>query len=392
MRIKVIHLFDKYLNTSMNWAYRLLQYTPDTDVCVAAPMLVKNRFLNPDFQYIKEPIQDFLGLKMPENEWNISRFRYYWYVLALRSFYPHYVKSVIVKEKIDILHAHFATIGVEYMHIAKSLNVPLIVSFYGIDYERVPFEKPRYRKWYKMMFEKATFIICEGENGPKILSKMGCPPEKIRIVKLGIDGANIPFFTRKKVVNQLRLIQAATFTEKKGFLDTLLAFAKALKTCPNMYLTLVGEKVDANYYKKMSEIIDKHQLSEKVEILDFVADDFHQFLQKFDVFIHPSRYSALMECEGGAPVVLLDAQATGLPIISTRHCDIPSEVVDGATGLLSDEGVLEAIAHNIKLFYEMENTDYQRFALTARKHVLAEYDSKNNCKTLRKVYEEAILS
>ena len=33
-----------------------------------------------------------------------------------------------------------------------------------------------------------------------------------------------------------------------------------------------------------------------------------------------------MDCEGGAPIVLLDAQATGLPIISTKHCDIPDEV------------------------------------------------------------------
>lgn len=39
--------------------------------------------------------------------------------------------------------------------------------------------------------------------------------------------------------------------------------------------------------------------------------------------------------EGGAPIALLDAQATGLPVLSTRHCDIPFEVEHERTGLLA---------------------------------------------------------
>ncbi len=55
-----------------------------------------------------------------------------------------------------------------------------------------------------------------------------------------------------------------------------------------------------------------------------------------------------MDCEGGAPVVLLDAQATGMPVISTTHCDIPDEVVHGETGLLSPEKDVGALAELIK--------------------------------------------
>lgn len=389
--MKVAHLFDKYLNTTMSWAYRLIKHTPETEVFIAAPIVVKNRFYDVSFQYVYEPIQKVLQLQLPDNEWNISKIRYFWYAFSLRTFYPRYVKSVIIKKKIDVLHAHFAHVGVEYMDIAAATKIPLIVSFYGTDYERLPFEQPKYRKRYKKMFEKATFLVSEGENGTKLLEKLGCPKDKIRVVKLGINPQNITFFTKQKVKNQLNLIQAATFTETKGFVYTISAFAKALKTCPNMTLTLVGEKWEWNYWLEMQNLIESLQLEDKIEVIDFIENDFHAFLATFDVFIHPSCYSKVMECEGGAPTVLLDAQAVGLPIISTTHCDIPSEVLHGKTGLLCPEKDIESLVDSIIKFYEMDNSDYQFFSKNARQHVENEYNSIENSKKLKEIYEEAII-
>ncbi len=389
--MKVAHLFDKYLNTTMNWAYRLIKHTPDVVPYIAAPMIVENRFFDTDFHYIQEPIQKIFNLKNPDNEWNISKIRYYWYALALRTFYPYYVKSVIVKEEIEVLHAHFAHVGVAFMNIASQLKVPLIVSFYGTDYERLPFEQPQYKKLYQKMFERATFLICEGENGIKLLEKLGCPKAKIRLVKLGIDSGTITFFTKKKEPQQLRLIQAATFTETKGFVDTIQAFAEALAFCPNMHLTLVGEKWDMDYSKEVLQLIDRLQLNEKITVLDFIENNFHAFLREFDVFIHPSCYSKVMECEGGAPIVLLDAQAVGLPVISTLHCDIPSEVLHQKTGLLTPEKDFLALAESIKIFYHMDNTEYQIFSRQGRQHVENEYDSVKNSERLREIYMEAVI-
>jgi colanic acid/amylovoran biosynthesis glycosyltransferase len=388
--MKVAHLFDKYLNITMNWAYRLIKLTPNTKSYIAAPIIVDNRFFDESFEYIEEPFQSFFNIKKPKNEWNISKIRYYWYAFALRTFYPYYVKSVIVREKIEVLHAHFAHVGVAFMSIAERTKIPLIVSFYGTDYERLPFEQPKYRKLYKILFEKATFLICEGENGVRLLEKMGCPKEKIRIVKLGIDSSTITYFTKEKRPNQLKIIQAATFTETKGFIYTISAFAEALKTCPNMSLTLVGEKWEKIYVKEVLQLIDNLGISENITILNFVENNFHEFLSQFDVFIHPSCYSKVMECEGGAPIVLLDAQAVGLPIISTTHCDIPSEVLHEKTGLLTPEKDISALAKSIASFYNMDNETYQTFSKRARQHVENEYDSEKNSKILRTYYEEAI--
>ena len=121
-----------------------------------------------------------------------------------------------------------------------------------------------------------------------------------------------------------------------------------------------------------------------------VGDDYaslYAFLGGFDVFIHPSCYAADRDCEGGAPVVLLDAQATGMPVIATTHCDIPEEVVHGETGLLSAEKDVARLAESIRFFYRLEEEDYQPWSLAARRHVETNYDAKKSGLQLKAVYQ-----
>lgn len=59
--------------------------------------------------------------------------------------------------------------------------------------------------------------------------------------------------------------------------------------------------------------------------------------------------------EGGAPVVILKAQATGLPVISSHHVDIPEVVVDGKSALLAPERDVETLAKHLE--HLVENPD-----------------------------------
>ena len=63
-----------------------------------------------------------------------------------------------------------------------------------------------------------------------------------------------------------------------------------------------------------------------------------------DVFVAASRHASDGDSEGGAPVVLLDMAATGMPVVATRHCDIPGVVPEGRAGLLADEGDIAGLA------------------------------------------------
>ncbi len=271
----------------------------------------------------------------------------------------------------DIVHAHFSMVGWEYMDVCKQLNKKLMVSFYGFDYEYLPHVEPIWQIRYQHMFAKADVFICEGPHGKETLLKKGCPAEKIYIIPLGVD---VPSTKpeKHKLVNELNLIQIANFKEKKGQIDTLVAFAAALDTCPNMHLTMVGDGAKINECREFAEF---DNIQEEVTFIPHLPfEKLPELLYNNQVLIQPSKHTSDYDCEGGAPVVLLDAMANGLPIISTKHCDIPHLVKDGETGLLSSENDVLNLQKHIEQFYNMDSEYYNTFSQNCYSHTKQNFD------------------
>jgi colanic acid/amylovoran biosynthesis glycosyltransferase len=285
------------------------------------------------------------------------------------------------------MHSHFAPVAWSYLKLAKRLGIPHIVSFYGYDYESLPFRKPIWRQRYVQLFKDVDLILCEGSHGASILERNGCPSEKIRIMQLGVKADHIPFWKRIKMSGELHLLQVAAFTEKKGHQYTIDAFLETKRDCPNMTLTLVGN--NKQFIKSsLQKYVNKSQFGDKIQFLD--AIDFchlHEFMKNYHVFIHPSCYGENRDCEGGAPIVFLDAQATGMPVIATTHCDIPDEVIHEKTGLLSPEKDTQSLAASIRRFYFMSQVEYDGFSRKARRHVEENYDVTKKGQELRNLYE-----
>ena len=88
--------------------------------------------------------------------------------------------------------------------------------------------------------------------------------------------------------------------------------------------------------------------------------------------------------------MLLDAQATGMPVISTRHCDISEEVLDGRTGLLVDEKDVDGLVAAMKQFYDMPQAEFDAFAEAASDHVRTNYDVKECARQLSITYSDMV--
>jgi colanic acid/amylovoran biosynthesis glycosyltransferase len=290
----------------------------------------------------------------------------------------------------SILHAHFSYMGWNYLWLAEMKKVPLVVSYYGCDYEYLPNHEPVWKERYRDMFRRVALFIAEGNAGRNKLIAMGCPEDKVKVVHLGVETSIIPFYRRNKNPGELKLVQVATFISKKGYDTTVNAFIQAVKKCPGLTLTLVGKDPEG-MRGTLHQTIREHDLEGQVEFIDGI--DFaklHVFLKRFHVFIHPSRYGNKGDSEGGAPVVLLDAQATGLPVLSTTHCDIPEEVVDGVTGILVEENDVDGLARAIEIFYRMDEDEYNVFCEQARRHIERHYDAVTSGKQLRDAYKDVL--
>ncbi|MEM1322148.1 MAG: glycosyltransferase family 4 protein [Bacteroidota bacterium] len=390
--IKAVQVFEEYLPITENWAYRLLHHTPDTDIAIFARRYCHTNFYPFEFKIIRRPDNYLYQADLLTRKDHPGQFLLKALLKGLRQLYPSALQALsryLKTHPVDVVHSHFANVAWDFHRVVRQQGIPHVLSFYGWDYERLPFEQPAFRQHFQQLFAECAAIICEGPHGASTLINQGCPKEKIRIIHLGLDIDQIPYHPRQKASGQLDLIQIAAFSQTKGMIEAVEAFQRALADCPNMTYTIVGVAREPAYRKQLDDLIQRYDLMGKVKILPKIEyPKIHQFLRDFHVFIHPSRYTANMDCEGGAPIIILDAQATGLPVLATQHCDIPNEVLDQQTGFLVEEGDIEDLAAKLRDFYFMEQPAYEVMSRAARRHMEQQFEVQHCGQQLGAVYQE----
>jgi colanic acid/amylovoran biosynthesis glycosyltransferase len=377
--MRVLHVFPEYLPLTMPWARQQILQTPEVEAHIAG------------LTYLSDTGGTGVGVRWPNPRYAYPQLLQGLVHLGLRKFggYETALLRYLKAHSIDLLHCHFGNMGADYIHLAVRAGIPGLVSFYGFDYRRILQERPVYRLRYERMFGAAAAILCEGPYAAGQLEHLGCPAHKIRIVPMGVDLSTIPFVVRQKQVGALRLVQVAGIAPYKGQLQAVQAFERALRTYPDMHLELYGPVRDERYARSVEAYIRQERLSDKVSLSGAIPyGQLPQVLEKSQVFLHPSMHAPSGDCEGGAPVVLLDAQANGMPVIATRHCDIPSEVAHGESGLLTEEGDVEALSAAILAFAEMGDSEYKAFALRARRKMESGFCIASSGKKVLDCYKE----
>ncbi|MFN0015724.1 MAG: glycosyltransferase family 4 protein [Saprospiraceae bacterium] len=389
--MRVLHLFDFYLPDTLSWVSRLLRHLSDVEVEVAAPWMVDNQFQYPDFRYYRFPLQVH-GLLDSKTDGQHP----FWQRMLTRSqrflpSYPFWLSRQLRHRPPDVLHAHFGPTGCLYLPLAKKLDRPLVVTFYGFDYQKLLRQRPVFREKYRRLFADAACVVSASPLWQAELERMGCPKEKIALVRPSLDLTRFPFVRSGKPAGRLNLVQAATFTPKKGHLVALEAVRLALVDCPNLHLTLAGERYDPVVTGRVSAYIARHGLASCVTWLGPIAHgQMPDFLSGFDACIHPSQHTAEGDHEAVC-VALLEAHAIGLPVLATRHGDFPDQVLHGHTGLLVNEGDAYALADAIRTMYWMEDQAFQELGQHARRHVEQEFDVRVSAERLRSIYESLLV-
>jgi colanic acid/amylovoran biosynthesis glycosyltransferase len=270
------------------------------------------------------------------------------------------------------------------------LNVPLVVSFYGYDYDYLIKKSPVWRRRYKKLFAHAAMILTEGEYGRASLIAKGCDPQKVTVQHLGVDTDRIPFKERQYQTDEkLKLIQVARFAEKKGH----RIFVEAVKIlrdeglADKLSVLLVGT---GPLKEEILSYLHRNDLSDTVHVRDFIPyTQLHIELLSYHALVQPSLTASDSDCEGGAPVTLLDAQASGLPVISTYHCDISEVVLEGITGLLVPEKSSIDLANAIK--YVISNPScISRFSSACREHIRRNYSGERQARRMEEIYQHLI--
>lgn len=299
-------------------------------------------------------------------------------LLTKRRGYSPFFSDVAVSEDARIIHAHGGGIATTAVHVANHLNLPLVVSFYGTDMWTHPDGVAGLQRKYNHVFRTGTLFLAEGPAAADQLMRIGCPPQRIVLHRLGVDVRAIPFSPRVLADgSRLQVLMASRFVEKKGIPYGVEAFCRVAKDNPGLGLTIVGQgnsKRDRVLTPKIRQIASRHGVSEQVKIRRFMPrEELLAFADNFHVFLHPSVQAANGDSEGGHPVVMTMLAASGMPIVATRHCDIPEVVHDRDTGWLVAEKDVDALEETLREIVR-DPSPIRPFGENARRLVAEKYD------------------
>jgi colanic acid/amylovoran biosynthesis glycosyltransferase len=222
-----------------------------------------------------------------------------------------------------LLHAHFGHTGHRVVGIARKYRLPLVTSFYGRDASSLPREAdwmPRLQQ----LFANGDAFLAEGPQMRARLIDLGCPPGKVRIVPLLIDLDRYDWQPRVlDPVQPLRLLFVGRFVPKKGLPVLIRALARARPQLRALDLVVIGSG-SATVEAEMKNLVRELGLTDVVRFTGSLPRSaVLAEMARAHILIAPSHTGPDGDTEGGAPTILLEAQAAGLPVLSTRHADVP---------------------------------------------------------------------
>lgn len=299
--------------------------------------------------------------------------------------------QVAKKYGASIVHSHWGNVAwcdIGAVQLAGSKHV---VTFYGKDVNYFPNADPRWRRRYLDLFNRVDLVLCEGPHMAHCIEALGCPVEKLRVQHLGVECDAIPFRPRQWQPGQpLKVLIAASFREKKGIPYALEALGMFRQEVENLQITIIGDASDdvrSHVEKKnILRILKRRNLESNARLLGY--QPYAALLREayaHHIFMSPSVTASDGDTEGGAPVSLIDFAATGMPIISTVHCDIPEIIDSGKTGLLAKERDVEGLLEHLRWWVAHPEKWYEMLAL-GRKKIEEEFNAAVQARRLYALY------
>jgi colanic acid/amylovoran biosynthesis glycosyltransferase len=294
---------------------------------------------------------------------------------ALAPLFHHRVRHL----RPDLIHAHFASGGKTLLPLLKSLKCPLIVTLHGGS--DVPIQPAR-RGVYRELAERASLFLCVSDFIRRQAIDAGFPAEKLVVHYIGID--RTLFLPPPQPAAMDGVLFVGRLVEMKGCEYLLRAMQAVRAKRPATKLRIVGDGPLRSSLERLAA-----ELRVECEFLGVQSSvTIRQLLQQARLLCLPSVTTSDGHVEG-LGIVLIEAQAMGLPVVSTHHAGIPEGVADGVTGTLVPERNSEKLAAAILQLLEDRDL-WQQYHLATQAHIDGRFDLQKQTALLEDVYAEQI--
>lgn len=257
----------------------------------------------------------------------------------------------------DIIHAHVYASATAALPSAKLCRIPLVVTEHSSD-----FPLRRLRRWdtlvTRLTYGAAAVVMPVSRALQQSIESYGIRA-RFHVVPNAVDLEQFRPPRRShrghRVVRRLLFVGLLDAGHKKGVPYLLRALSALSRSRTDWQLDIVGDGPARSEYERLAAhlgigaLVTFHGLQPKSRVAEF--------MREADLFVLPSPYENM-------PCVLIEAMASGLPILSTRVGGIP-ELVDDSVGYLVPPRDVSALSEAADALLDRLDT-FDRGAIAAR--------------------------
>jgi glycosyltransferase involved in cell wall biosynthesis len=242
--------------------------------------------------------------------------------------YGRELRRLVKEERFDLVHAHVYASAAAAAIATVGTGVPLVVT----EHTEAVWRGRRARLVTRWFCRRASRVIAVSDAVKRRLVKQDdVPPEKIAVIPNAVpanpdSGSSTP--PLRGELRDRRLVGVlARLQPEKGVATFLKAGARVAKVVPQARFIVVG---DGPLRAELEVLVRRLCLEQNVHFLGFRSDP-RALIELLDVLVVPS----LTE---GAPLVVLEAMAAGVPIVASAVGGIPDQIRHEGEGLLVPPG------------------------------------------------------
>jgi glycosyltransferase involved in cell wall biosynthesis len=289
---------------------------------------------------------------------------------------------LVAAHDVKLLHAHFADAGARLAQYARRRGLPLVVTLHGADVLRRPERTAgalmNRLLWGRLMRSAALFLPVSDYLARKAVER-GFPEAKLRRHYLGIPLT--PPLLRQPSEAPPAILFIGRLVEKKGLPYLFDACSILARRGHDFRLRIVGDGPLLESCRERAEALEG-----RVSFAGRLPpEQVREELRQAQIVCMPSIEAADGDNEG-LPIVALEAQAAGLPIVAFDQGPVPECLRANATGLLARDRSAEDLASSLERLLEDPELR-RRLGHDGRRHVEENFNIERQSEELERIYD-----
>ncbi len=268
----------------------------------------------------------------------------------------------------------------DFLH-TQALGARFLKSLLGVPYGITAYTVVVYYKLaiIEEIIREAAFLVADTWQTKGFLLSMGVSPNKVHLIRNGVSPEEFPPRHGPAADGSPVILGVGSLISKKGF-DVLLRACAILRAREIQFrCVIIGDGAEREKLHNLKTVLG---LDGCVEMLGYCSlAELKDWYYRAAMLVMPSVVSPRGETDG-LPTVIIEALASGLPVVGTETAAIPEIIQDGVNGFIVEPNAPEPLADRVQVLLERPDLR-EKFGCEGRRCVGQDFNLDRKIEILR---------